>query len=49
MALVVDPIAVTGEWVRHAPHRSELLGRARERTDGRWQRGRVVRALYHGR
>lgn len=42
----VDAIAVVGEWIRHAPHRSELLGRASESTDGRWQRGTVVRGLY---
>lgn len=42
----VDTVAVTGEWVRHAPHRSELLGRAVDPTDGRWQRGHIVRGLY---
>jgi RES domain-containing protein len=42
----IDAIAVSGEWVRHAPHRSSLLGRATEPTDGRWQRGAVVRGLY---
>jgi RES domain-containing protein len=46
VALAVDPIAVSGEWIRHAPHRSDLLGRAIEPTDGRWQRGEVVRGLY---
>jgi RES domain-containing protein len=46
VALAVDPIAVSGEWIRHAPHRSDLLGRATEPTDGRWQRGEVVRGLY---
>lgn len=42
----VETVAVAGEWVRHAPHRSALLGRAAEPTDGRWQRGEIVRALY---
>jgi RES domain-containing protein len=46
MAGAVDPVAVSGEWVRHAPHRSALLGRPAEATDGRWQRGDVVRGLY---
>ena len=42
----VDTVAVHGEWIRHAPHRSSLLGRAAEPTDGRWQRGEIVRGLY---
>jgi RES domain-containing protein len=42
----VDAIVIRGEWIRHAPHRSSLLGRSDEPTDGRWQRGDVVRALY---
>jgi RES domain-containing protein len=42
----VDSIAVVGEWIRHAPHRSALLGRSKDPANGRWQRGRVVRALY---
>jgi hypothetical protein len=46
MALEADPVAVAGEWVRHAPHRSELLGRPSEPTGGRRQRARRVRALY---
>jgi RES domain-containing protein len=45
VAVEVDPIAVSGEWIRHAPHRSELLGRSLEATDGCWQRGDVVRGL----
>lgn len=39
-------IAVVGEWIRHVPHRSELLGRSTLPANGRWQRGSVVRALY---
>ena len=46
MALAVEPVHVTGEWLRHAPHRSDPLGRSPEPTDGRWQRGELVRGLY---
>jgi hypothetical protein len=46
VALEVDPVAVSGEWSRHGPHRSDLFGRATDPTDGRWQRGGVVRGLY---
>ena len=46
MALRVNAVYVSGEWVRHAPHRSDLLGRSSEPTDGRWQRGEVIRGLY---
>jgi RES domain-containing protein len=42
----VDAIVVRGEWVRHVPHGSSLLGRADESTDGRWQHGAIVRGLY---
>lgn len=44
--LPVDPRAVTGTWVRHVPHQADLLGRATPASDGRWQRGEVVPALY---
>lgn len=46
MAPALDAVHVGGEWIRHAPHRSDLLGRSAEPTDGRWQRGDVVRGLY---
>jgi RES domain-containing protein len=46
VAISVDSVAVSGEWIRHAPHRSDLLGRATDSTDGRGQRGEVVRGLY---
>ena len=46
MPLDVDALTVDGEWVRHAPHRSVLLGRSSVPTDGRWQRGQTVGALY---
>jgi RES domain-containing protein len=42
----IDAIAVSGEWIRHAPHASGLLGRPDEPTDGRWQHAAVARALY---
>jgi RES domain-containing protein len=38
--------AVEGVWVRHVPHRADLLGRADSPADGRWQRGEVVPGLY---
>ncbi|WP_028057917.1 RES domain-containing protein [Candidatus Solirubrobacter pratensis] len=46
MALDVEATLLAGEWIRHAPHSSSLLGRAAEPTDGRWQHGTVVRGLY---
>ena len=46
MSLEVDAVKVDGEWIRHAPHRSSLLGRASVPTDGRWQRGENGGALY---
>jgi RES domain-containing protein len=46
MPLPVESIAVVGEWVRHAPHRSAPLGRPPEAASGRWQRGDVVPGLY---
>jgi RES domain-containing protein len=46
VALDVDPIAIAGEWIRHAPHRSDLLGQVAEPTDGRWQRRELIRGLY---
>lgn len=46
MALRVAARAVEGVWVRHVPHRADLLGRASVPADGRWQRGEVVPGLY---
>jgi RES domain-containing protein len=46
VVLDIDPVALCGEWIRHAPHRSDLLGRSPEPTDGRWQRGELIRGLY---
>jgi RES domain-containing protein len=42
----VDPIAVVGEWTRHAPHRAAPLGHGALPTSGRWQRGSTIRGLY---
>jgi RES domain-containing protein len=44
--LSVAPVAVRGEWVRHAPHRAALLGRKERLTAGRWQRADLVHGLY---
>ena len=46
MSLTVDAIAVDGDWIRHAPPASDLLGRSAIPGDGRWQRGETVAALY---
>jgi RES domain-containing protein len=46
VALRVAARAVQGIWVRHVPHRAELLGRASVPADGRWQRGERVPGLY---
>lgn len=44
--LPVRPRAVTGTWIRHVPHQADLLGRADPPSDGRWQHGEIVPALY---
>jgi RES domain-containing protein len=44
--LQVDCQAVKGDWVRHVPHGTDLLGRATPPADGRWQLGEVVGGLY---
>jgi len=46
VTLAVGPVHAGSEWTRHAPHRSDLLGRAATPTDGRWQHGAVVPGLY---
>lgn len=46
MSLPVAPRSVKGAWIRHVPHQADLLGRASTPSDGRWQRGEVVSALY---
>jgi len=42
----IDPVAVTGMWVRHLPAGGDPLWWPPEPPDGRWQRGQVVGALY---
>lgn len=42
----IEPIAVVGEWIRHAPHGADPLGRPARPTAGRWQGADVVRGLY---
>jgi RES domain-containing protein len=44
--LPVRPRTVEGTWIRHVPHGADLLGRADPPSDGRWQRGETVPALY---
>jgi RES domain-containing protein len=44
--LPVRPRSVEGTWIRHVPHGADLLGQTDIPSDGRWQRGEVVRALY---
>lgn len=44
--LPVGPRTVEGTWIRHVPHGTDLLGRPDTPSDGRWQRGDVVRPLY---
>jgi RES domain-containing protein len=44
--LPVRPRTVEGTWIRHVPHGADLLGRAKPPSDGRWQRGATVPALY---
>jgi hypothetical protein len=46
VALEVETAPIAGEWVRHAPRGGALLGRARDPTGGRWQRGQVIGGLY---
>jgi len=44
--LPVRPRKVEGTWIRHVPDGADLLGRANPPSDGRWQRGAIVPALY---
>jgi RES domain-containing protein len=44
--LPVRPRAIEGTWIRHVPHRANLLGRSSTPSDGRWQRGGIIPALY---
>lgn len=42
----VDAIAVAEIWWRQTPHGGDPLFRADPPSDGRWQRGETVGALY---
>ena len=42
----IEPVAVTGVWVRHLPAGGDPLWWPPEPPDGRWQRGRIVGGLY---
>jgi RES domain-containing protein len=42
----IDVIDVKGTWWRQTPHGGDPLFRADPASDGRWQRGEVVGALY---
>jgi RES domain-containing protein len=44
--VAVDAVVVTGTWWRHTPHGGDPLFRGDPPSDGRWQRGEVVGALY---
>ncbi len=46
MSSNIDPVAVTGLWVRHLPAGGDPLWWPPEPPDGRWQRGEIVGALY---
>jgi RES domain-containing protein len=46
VSLSVSARSVKGAWIRHVPHKADLLGRASTPTDGRWQRGSTVGGLY---
>jgi hypothetical protein len=42
----IDVIDVKGTWWRQTPHGGDPLFRADPPSDGRWQRGEIVSALY---
>jgi hypothetical protein len=46
VALDVDRVDVSGVWFRHIPHGADPLARPSPPPDNRWQRGRIVDALY---
>jgi RES domain-containing protein len=46
VSLPVEAVAIDGDWIRHAPPGSDLLGRSATPSDGRWQHGDTVSALY---
>jgi RES domain-containing protein len=44
--VAVEAVVVTGSWWRHTPHGGDPLFLGDPPSDGRWQRGAVVSALY---
>jgi hypothetical protein len=47
VALELDPVAIAGEWIRHAPHRSDLPGRGpRTHPTAARNAANPVRGLY---
>jgi len=46
LPLDVDAVALTGDWLRHAPVGAAALPQQIPPPDSRWQRGEVVQALY---
>jgi RES domain-containing protein len=49
VALDVDAADAAGRWLRHVPHGADPVARPDPAPDGRWQRGRIVPALYLAR
>lgn len=39
-------VSISGVWWRHLPHGGDPLRLAEPASDGRWQRGKTVGALY---
>lgn len=46
MPLDIDPTTVKGSWVRHVPAGVDPARRPDPPADSRWQRGRIIDALY---
>lgn len=46
MPLDIDPTTVQGPWVRHVPAGVDPARRPDPPADSRWQRGRIIDALY---
>lgn len=46
MNLDLDRVSVAGSWWRHGPHGADPLWLASPPSNGRWQRGSTVAAIY---
>ena len=44
--MAIEFVAIAGGWWRQIPHAADPLYRAHPPSDGRWQRGEIVGALY---